>query len=167
MEQIKVSTKFLAEHFEVSEKYVSQLVIDHQMPKIGHNTFDFIVCSKWWWKYREKVHRDEIRKLRERVSSRERLENAQAELKEMEVLRMKNELVPIDPVRMAMRNLTEIYVKALEALKTRLAPELIHAKTEQEIIKSIQKETDKIREQIASLPADISAESVEFASSFE
>lgn len=149
IKEVKVTTKDLAEHFGVSEKYISQLVLDHGMPKIKHNTFDLIECLKWWWKYRERIQEEEKRKIREDQNSRARKEKAEAELKEIELEEKKKSLIPISELNHILMTAARIFKKGLESFETKLPPILKNLTAEEEIQNIIKIETNSIRKQIA------------------
>ncbi len=161
LKEIMISTSELAELFDVSHKYISQLVLDHIMPKATHNKFKLYECVKWRFVYNEKICENRLKKIREE-NTRSRLERANAELKELELAEKRASLISADSVEKSKMNDAIIYVKSLNALNTKLPPVLIGAKTEQDISKIIKKETDSIRNQLATIPGNIPSGSVKF-----
>lgn len=162
IKEVIVSTSELAKLFDVSDKYISQLVLDHGMPKVAKNKFNLYDCVKWRFDYNEEIYEDRLKKIREE-NTKSRLERANAELKELELAEKRGSLIPAESVERAKLNDAIIYIKSLDALKTKLPPVLLGAKTEQDISKIIEKETDSIRTQIADLPADIHAGTIKFS----
>ncbi len=161
LNNITVTTKQLAEIFEVSESYISDLVNDHKMPKLGFNKFPLVDCIKFRFNHLNKIYEDKIIKSRD-VSNRGRLDSAMAEIKELELAKLKGELAPVKEFEIALRNEAQLFIKGLDALVVRLPYELENVKDKSEMQKIIKKETDSIRLTISNVPADMRAEYVEF-----
>lgn len=160
LKEVTVSTKDLATLFGVASKYISQLV-KKGMPNEGHNKFNLYECVKWRFEDNEKIYQNDKKKIREE-NTKSRLELANAELKELELAERRGSLIDSKEVYQSKMNDATIYVKGLDALGTKLPPVLIHAKNEEEISTTIKKETDNIRNQIATIPANTAAAAVNF-----
>lgn len=158
---LTVSTKQLSELFGVSEGYISDLVNDHGMPKIGFNEFNLFDCVKFRFLHLEKISEDQKDRLRD-STNRGRLDAANAELKELELQVKKGSLVPTIEFEMALMNTIRIFIKGLDTLPTKLSIELIDAKTQSEMMPIIKKETDSIRTQIANFDPRTPAAAVKF-----
>jgi len=162
LKKIIVSAKTLSEVLGYDYRYIAELVKDHDLPKIAHNQYSLFDCINWNKNYQAQLHQDEIKKIREQESTRTRLERAQAEYKELELAEKKLSLIPVTDLDIVMTNQAQIYIKSLNALKTKLVPLLVHAKNESEIFKIIETETDKISEQLSDIPADQPSDAVNF-----
>ena len=159
--EVIVTTHEIAELFSVTDKYVSQLVIDHGMPKLDHNSFNLFTCVKWHIEYKEKSFIKKLKEAREE-NTRSRKERVEAELKELELEEKKLNLLPAGPVAESKRNDAIIYSRGLEALETKLPPLIMGSTSVSEIAAIIRKETHSIRKQISELPADIHESTVAF-----
>ena len=163
LEIIEVSPKILCEILDFeNSNYLSELVKDHGFVRAAHGKYPLVKNIKRKIEYQKELHQDEIKKIREQESTRTRLERVQAEIKELELAEKKLSLIPVTDLDIVMTNQAQIYIKSLNALKTKLVPLLVHATTEAEIFKIIETETDKISEQLSDIPAGLPAESVKF-----
>jgi hypothetical protein len=156
MKNIIITTAELADLFGIAEKYVSQLVIDHGYPKVGHNAFNMYECSKKRFSHLEEMCVERIKKVREE-NTKSRLERANAELKELELQEKKGKLISSDQFRDALENEAHIYTKGLDILKSKLNQVLNLDEKQREYI---EKEINSIREQIGNIPADKPADTV-------
>lgn len=101
-EEATVNAAELSAFLNVDASYVTRLHSDHGMPRKARGKYDLHECAKWY-----------IRHLQERARSRAfgandatreqkaRLAGAEATLKELEVARLRRELIPVeDAVRL-------------------------------------------------------------------
>ena len=163
LENIEVSPKDLCMMLDFENpNYLSNLVTHHGFIRNAHGKYPLLANFKRKIEYMKKLHQDEIKKIREQESSRARLERAQAEYKELELAEKKLMLIPGSELDIIMTTQSQIFIKSLAALETKLVSILIHAKTESEISIIIKTETDKIREQLSNIPANQPADAVNF-----
>lgn len=163
IKEIIVTTADLAELFGVADKYISQLVLDHGMPKEGHNQFNLFLSITWYLAYRDQLADKRVEKIKADLSqARSRKDLADADLKELELAEKREALIPFDIVRENAINKASIYVKSLMQLETKLIPLLEQVQDKSEFGIIIRKEIEKIRNQVADIPSNARAEDISF-----
>jgi len=157
IKEITVTTSDLADLIDVSDKYISQLVLDHNYPKEGHNAFNLYKFIKKRFQHLEEMCNDRIVKILREETSKSRLERANAELKELELQEKRGQLIDSNHFKDALENEAHIFIKGLDILNVKLGQVLSLDEKQSQLI---EKEINSIREQIAALPADTRADSV-------
>jgi ribosomal protein L31E len=152
-EKLIVSAALMAEIVGLAPHYINELVREKGAPrenKAGkYNVTDFVL---WYLDYKREEYEAKLKKIQE-GKSQDRLNTANAEIKELQLKQMQGELMPSDQVRLAFGELKLIFQKGLEAMPTRLAP-ILAGVTREEAQQLIQKETDNILKQIANVSLD-------------
>lgn len=149
LKNVSVDVETLSELFSLSKSYISELSRKKGFPKSSYNSYPLFEFTQRFLEYKNELFEKEKRKLRELTSSRERLEKAQADLKEIELGEKQKSLVPVQEVESIMLTAARIYVKNLESLETTLPPILINAKDQIEIAVIIRDAVYSSRTQIA------------------
>ena len=150
LKEVTATTKELAELFDVTPKYVSQLVLNHGMPKAAKNKFNFYKCVKWRFDFNEKSFEDRSQKIREE-NTKSRLERANAELKELDLAEKRGELVQATAMENAWLNEIAVIDAELEGLAIKAAPNLLGIKSVKKMKDKLIIEINKIRTKIAKL----------------
>ncbi|OGU41338.1 MAG: hypothetical protein A2315_08020 [Ignavibacteria bacterium RIFOXYB2_FULL_35_12] len=156
---INISSEEMAEILKIKNRnYISELVADHAFPKTDYNKYPLIAFIQRWIEYQEELHQLEIKRIKER-DAKNRLDNVNAELKEIDLAIKRSILIPANQLEDTLETQAAIYVKNLEALKTKI-PNLLNLNKQQKEV--LETELIRIKEQIGNLPADISAAAVSF-----
>lgn len=151
LKNVTVSSEVISEVLNLNKKYISQLVREKKFPKASHNSYPLIEFIQRFIEYKNELNENEKRKIRELVSNRDRLEKAQADLKEIELEEKQKKLIPSDEVESVMLTAAQVYVKGLEAFETTLPPILVNAKDQSEITAIIRDAVFSNRTQIADI----------------
>lgn len=149
--QVSVTAKELSDLYGVSEKYISELVNDHNHPKVAWNEFNLYESLKWWIKYKEEIHRREIEKIKE-DDPQKSLARSNKKLKDLDYEERIGSLLPLEVVKMAWVEEVKIIGKALDGLPTKVAPRLVNLSDEEEAVSILNDEINKIRNRIGDLP---------------
>lgn len=155
IKNITVTTKQLAEIFQVSESYISDLVNDHQMPKLGFNKFPLVDCIKFRIQHLQKIYDDKLIKQRD-LTNRGRLEAAQAEIKELELKKMQGELAPVAEFELAQKNEALLFSKLVNGFISELKFDLNLTPEQSE---QMQNKAYNLLNRYSSLPPETNAES--------
>jgi phage terminase Nu1 subunit (DNA packaging protein) len=145
--KIIINAKELAEWFEVSEKYISELVIKQGMPKISFNQFDLFVCVKWWFNYQRQICDNEKDKLKSEKAS-DLNQRKSAEEKDLRILEKKKVLVNTYYVKELFSTFANMIKTKLEAIPNLIA-ENFNGDLMNEVRDIAEKEIYKIRNEIA------------------
>jgi len=151
IKKIIITTKQLAELFKVAEKYVSELVLLHGMPKVAHNQFNLVECLLWWTDYQKKLLLREIEKLK-KDKPQDDLARNQSKLKEMEIKRQEGKLIDADLVEVAWRVNYKILSESLQSQGARIAPKIVGKTDTKEITLLIDEDNNKKLKEISELP---------------
>lgn len=155
IENIEVSPKDICVMLDFENpNSLSNLVKYNGFIRNTHGKYPVLANFKRKIEYIKELHQNEIKKIREQ-NSRGRLESAQAELKELELAKLKGELGSVTELEFAMKNEALLYKKGLEGLKTRLKIDLNLNPDQTE---ELEKQINGLLNQIANLPADTNAE---------
>lgn len=155
---ITVTTKQLAEIFNVSEGYISDLVTDYSMPKVAFNQFNLLDCLKFRFAHLEKIYQDKLKR-HDDDTSKGRIEAATAKLKEIEVAEKEKQLGPVAEFEFAFRNQIQIYKKGIDALSSFCKFDL-HLTEDQ--LQQFNDATNKLLIQSSEIPAQMLAKDVNF-----
>lgn len=156
---ITVSSEEMAEILKIKNRnYISELVADHGFPKTDYNKYPVIAFIQRWIEYQEELHQLEIKRIKEK-DAQNRLANANAELREMEIAIKRGSLIESICLKDVLDNQASIYVKSLNVLGTKI-PNLLNLTTQQKEV--LENEINAIRTQVGNLPTDISAAAVNF-----
>ncbi len=129
MEDLKVSTSFVASLFGVSPQAVNSWVRDKACPKLGHGLFDCKAVLEWWL---DNIHGGSTP---ETEDAKERYWLAKAEHEEIKVATLKGGLMPKSEIIPEWSARMAEVTTGLQALARRLPPMLDgKSKTEQQII---------------------------------
>lgn len=152
-EKLIVSAALMAEIVGLAPHYINELVREKGAPRESKaGKYDVVEFTQWYLDYKRDEYEAKLKKIQE-GKSQDRLNNVNAEIKDLQLKQMQGELMPADQVRMAFGELKIIFQKGLEAMPTRLAP-LLSGVTREEAQELIQKETDNILKQIANVSLD-------------
>lgn len=150
IKEVIVCTSELAKLFDVADKYISQLVLEHGMPKAGKNKFNFYECVKWRFDYNEKNFEGRLQKIREE-NTRTRLERANAEIKELDLAMKRGELVLATVVEDSWLNEIAVINAELDSFPIKAAPNLLGVKTVKKMKDKLVIEINKVKTKIAKL----------------
>lgn len=156
IKSIVISSKELADIFGVSVGYISELVNDYQMPKLGYNKFRLVDCIRFRFNQLQKIYDSKLIQQRD-LSNRSRFEAAQAELKEIELQEKRQELAPVAEFETAMKNQILILTKGLESLQSFSKFDL---KLTEDQLKNLEAAIYKLRVQLSEVPPNMRAEDV-------
>jgi len=144
----------LAEIFSCDIRTIQRYVSQKGMPKLDANTYDKDVCFKWLIN----LLKDEIKDLKagEETLNQAKLRNinANTEMRELELEEKKANLISAKLVEEAFLNEAKIIGKRLEVLPVKIAPRL-EGLDQKEMIITLTKEIDEIRNQIGNLPVQL------------
>lgn len=159
IKKITVTTKQLAEIFNVSESYISDLVNDYNMPKVAFNKFNLLDCMKFRFTHLEKIYQDKINRYNDNESNKGRIEAATARLKEIELSEKENQLGPIAEFELAFRNQIQIYKKGIDTLQSFCKFDL---NLTEDQLQKFNDATNKLLIQSSEIPASMQAHDVKF-----
>lgn len=148
IKKIKVTTAELADLLDVSEGYISQLVLEHGYPKEDHNSFKLFDFVQKRFAHLKEMCDDRIKKLREE-NSKSRLERVNAEIKELDLAEKKNLLIPYDLVLDAWLEQIQLTVSKVEFFPSKVAPLLLGITDQKEMFRLLTDEVIKLRIEIA------------------
>ncbi len=146
----EVTAENLADLFGVSRPMIYKYR-DAGMPQKARNTFDLRACVQWM------IERTSRPQTATEETTRSALNNAQREKVELELARMRGELVPRDEVRDTVHAIASIVASQLDALGPRVAPYATTWATPAAAQAAILAETNAIRASIAARLRDYGA----------
>lgn len=152
--EIIVTTKELAELFGYSEKYISELVSAHGLPKSGHNQFNLTACIKWILKYSKELFEREVEKIKS-TKAQDTLALKNAEYKDLLIKEKNGQLISKDDVMTEWLNELNIIIANLDGFPFKTAALLRSLSDEKEIIKILESEINKLKSRIAATKLDI------------
>lgn len=117
------TTKEIAAELNVAQKYISELVQDHGMPKIRHNQFDLIQVLRWYHEYKLAEKDRVIKKLQDDDPQKD-LARKNAEKRELELQEMRGEIVSKELAMQTWLTLTKIIVQKIDGLPVKLSVKL-------------------------------------------
>ena len=141
---IFVSAKFLANIFSTSESGVYQLVKNGVIPKLRKGNYKFVDSVREYIKY---LHANNHNKTKyfDSVKEKGRLIKAQADKTEMEVSKIRGELVDIKELETALEKVFKAFRERALSIPSKLTPVLLNQKSSNEIrsiwIKIVQRKT--------------------------
>jgi phage terminase Nu1 subunit (DNA packaging protein) len=150
-----VNAKILAKVFNLTETRIHQLAAREGMPKLARAKFELISCIKWYIKYlRTKIEERCVKpgpEVMEIQRQRFRRMRVDADIKEMEVALMKEQLMKVEDVRSGMADMAFIVRARFKSVPATLSAELlgetsrvmIQAKIEKAIRKSLNEIADE------------------------
>lgn len=145
----------IADILGYKRNYISELVNKHGMPKKGFNKFDLREVIPWHIQHMNKIHVEEIEKIRS-DKPQDELARKQAKLKQMDIEERQEKLIDADLVRMAWLNEIKVFdlnIDSIEAtLIIGLKSLLTNVEKGNEIIRNTVKKT---KEKIANTEIDI------------
>jgi phage terminase Nu1 subunit (DNA packaging protein) len=149
-----VNAKMLADVFSLTETRVHQLAAREGMPKLERAKFDLISCITWYMKYlRTKIEERSVRpgpEITEIQHQKFRRMRVAADLKEMDVALMKEQLMKVEDVRSGFADMVFIVRARFKSVPATLSAEflgetsrvMIQAKIEKAIRKSLNEIAD-------------------------
>lgn len=157
LNKIEVSSKVFCDIVGIkNSNYLSELVKDHGFIRSAHGKYPLLQNFKRFISYQDELHDIDIKKIRE-GNSKSRLDNAQAELKELELKEKQNQLGPIAEFELAHKNQALLFKKAIEGLRSRFKFDL---NLNEDQSNEMDKQFNGVLTQLANLPADTNAESI-------
>ncbi len=111
----RVTAEQLGELFGVSRTMIYKYR-DQGMPQTSRNEFDLRACVRWM------IERANRPTTASEETTRSQLNNAQRDKVEIEIARLRGELVPREDVRRVVHDLAAIVASQLDALGPRVAP---------------------------------------------
>jgi phage terminase Nu1 subunit (DNA packaging protein) len=164
-DKLLVSTQLLADILGVSRNYISQLVNDYGAPPPeSYGQYDPKKFVPWYIKRKDRTHEEELAKQQEAMNKgKERLDLANAKIKEKLFDEMESRLIPREQVEIKFYEQALFFKKGLEALSTMLPP-LITGATRQEVTDIVKQKTDEIQRQISNVSFDTNPAKYEFSS---
>ncbi len=142
---IEVTTQELALLFNRADKYISELVKLQGMPKLDHNRFKLFDCLQWWIKYQLGIKNREIERIKNQEDPQKDLARKNIILKEIEIQKEAGDLVFYEDIKKLYLNQVQIFIKSLEGMPSKLAPQLKGRRDTREIISIIQDEIIALR----------------------
>ena len=139
-----------------NERYINELENEFGLPKDQFNKYDVRKVVKWFIEYKENMHQKEILKIKE-GNNRDRLDKANAELKEIELSIKQGSLIEARYLQDVIENQANIFINGIRVLGTKI-PNLLNLTPQQKEVLEV--ELTSIRDQIAALPTDISATAI-------
>lgn len=153
--EVEIGSEEMAKILKIENRnYISELVADHNFPRKDHNKYPLVPFIQRWIEYQEELHQEKIKRIKEK-DAQNRLANANAELREMEIAIKRGTLIEANNLEDVLDNQASIYIKSLNVLKTKI-PNLLNLNNEQKEV--LEKEIDAIRTQVGNLPTNISAD---------
>lgn len=147
----RVTAEQLGELFGVSRTMIYKYR-DQGMPQASRNEFDLRACVRWM------IERANRPTTASEETTRSQLNNAQREKVEIEIARLRGELVPREDVRRVVHDLAAIVASQLDALGPRVAPMATTWATPAAAQAAILVETSAIRASIAAAIRGYAAE---------
>jgi phage terminase Nu1 subunit (DNA packaging protein) len=145
---VLVSAGELGKWVNLTARRAQQLAKEGLFGKAAHGKYDLRKCVKAYVKHlQDRLHgkRDESDVL---MRARERLVSAQADKEEMEVARMKGELIAAEEMRAAVGDMVNNCRARLLAVPSKLAPALKRMETPQDVERCL---ADAVREALDEL----------------
>lgn len=158
IKSIIVTTKELAEIFGVSEGYISDLVHDYKMPKIGFNQFNLYECLKFRFEHLEKIYQDKLKR-NDDGTNKSRIDAANARIKEIELKKLEGELAPVKQFTIAFHNQIMIFVKAMEQLNVFFKFDL---GLNPEQVETVRLKINELLNKLSEIPPEMRVEDVKF-----
>lgn len=152
-QKLIVSAAIMAEIVGLAPHYINELVREKGAPrenKVGkYDVADFVL---WYLDYKREEYETKLKKIQE-GKSQDRLNTANAEIKELQLKQLNGELIPDNQVKLAFGELKLIFQKNLESMPGRLAPQL-DGTGKEKVKEIIQKDVENILKQISNVSID-------------
>jgi hypothetical protein len=124
-----VNAKILSGVFGLTETRIYQLAAREGMPRVARGQFDLISCIRWYVKYlRAKIEERSVKYCSEDTATQDqrvRRMRAVADLKEMEVASMKEQLMTLSDIRSGLSDVVLIVKARFRSLPARLSAEIL------------------------------------------
>lgn len=150
IKEVIVSTGELAGLFDVADKYISQLVLEHGLPKIAKNKFNLYDCVKWRFGYLNENHKQEVERIRS-DKPQDILAIKSAEYKDLLIREKRGELVQASLVGDSWLNEVSVINAELDGFSIKAAPNLLGIKNVKTMTRKLAKEINKVKTKIAKL----------------
>lgn len=127
----------LAKLFNLTDRRVQQLAKDGIIPKADKGKYDLIICTKHYIKYLQERAAGKNVDTQDGYFESTRLKKVQADKIELEIARMKVELIPAEQVELHWSNLVIAFRASMLSLPSRLAHKIIACKTHAEVVEEM------------------------------
>ena len=124
----------LAKLFNLTDRRVQQLAKDGIILKAEKGKYDLISCTRSYIKYLQERAAGRDVEPQDAYFERARLTKAQADKTELEVLKMKGELIPTEQAELLWSGLIIVFRASMLSMPSRLAHKILACKTYPEVV---------------------------------